>query len=60
MTFRADIGPVDEDGFAVVIITNDVDYTQRHSIRYDQIHQWTSQELAILDEMERAMAREEG
>lgn len=59
MTFRADIGPVDEDGFQVVIITNDVDYTERYSIRYDQVHQWVEQELTILDEMEKAQRAED-
>ena len=59
--FTADIGPADEDGYSVVIVSDPDGFEfGRHSIRYDQVRQWTEQELGILNDQERLEAFKNG
>jgi hypothetical protein len=56
-TYTADIGPVDEDGYQVVIIlADDKAVVGRHMLRYDMTRQWVGQELDILNEQAREEA----
>ena len=54
--YRADLGPIDEDGYRVIIIEGTDGYRERYYLRYDIAGQWVGQELDIL----RAMAADDG
>ena len=58
--YSADFGPVDEDGYRLVLISGPDGYEDRQWLRHDMANQWTAQELAILNHPQRDELCEHG